>query len=486
MSRFLARTAYAPELPDYELLPFNFARLNEQETVATNLAGEMLVLPNATVDALVNHTLSIDDPAYVSLRARHFLRLPTDKSPIDLLALKVRTRYTRLEHFTNLHIFVVSLRCEHSCPYCQVSRQSEDRESFDMTPEIADRALDLVFRSPSQSLKIEFQGGEPLLNFEMIKYVVEQAKARNLVARRDLAFVIATNLAPITQEMLEFCREHDILISTSLDGPADLHNKNRPRPGKDSWERAINGITLARQTLGVDRVSALMTTTQSSLPRVKDIIDIYLELGFTSIFLRPLSPYGFALKTKSFAAYNTDRWLDFYKSGLDYILEINRAGIAFAEDYASLILTKMLTSNDPGYVDLTNPAGIAIGAIVFNYDGGVFASDESRMLAEMGDNTLRLGDVQTSSYEDIYLSDTLLEALESSFTLSVPMCSDCAFEPFCGADPVYHHATMKDFTGRKPESEFCRRNMAIFKHLLRLMSSDKTTAAIFQRWANRC
>lgn len=486
MSRFLAQSAYTPEHPDYELLPFNFARLDDQETVVTNMSGEMLVLPSITVDALVSHTLSISDPAYVPLRAKHFLRLSEDSSPIELLALKVRTRYARLEHFTNLHVFVVTLRCEHSCPYCQVSRQSEDRESFDMTPEIAEKALDLVFRSPSRSIKIEFQGGEPLLNFEMIRYIVEQAKVRNLIAGRDLAFVIATNLAPITQEMLEFCRTHDILISTSLDGPKDLHNKNRPRPGRDSWERATAGIELTRQTLGFDRVSALMTTTQTSLTRVKDIIDTYLELGFTSIFLRPLSPYGFAIKTKSFAAYNTGNWLDFYKAGLDYILEINRAGIAFSEDYASLILTKMLTSNDPGYVDLTNPSGIGLGAIVFNYDGGVFASDESRMLAEMGDNTFRLGDVENSSYEDIYLSDTLLDALESSFTLSVPMCSDCAFEPFCGADPVYHHAVMKDFTGRKPESEFCKRNMTIFKHLLHLMDSNKETAAIFQRWANRC
>ncbi len=486
MSRFLAHSAYAPSSLDYELLPFNFARLNDQEAVVTNMSGEMLVLPNTTVDALVNHTLHPNDPAYTDLRARHFLRISSDNASVDLLALKVRTRYARLEHFTNLHIFVVSLRCEHSCPYCQVSRQSEDKESYDMTPKIADKALDLVFRSPSQSLKIEFQGGEPLLNFEIIKYVVEQAEDRNILARRDLAFVIATNLAPITQEMLEFCRLHNILISTSLDGPKDLHNKNRPRPGKDSWERAAKGIELARQALGFDRVSALMTTTQASLPRVKEIIDTYLELGFTSIFLRPLSPYGFALKTKSFNAYNTDRWLDFYKAGLDYILEINRTGIRFTEDYTSLILTKMLTSNDPGYVDLTNPSGIGLGAIVFNYDGGIFASDESRMLAEMGDNTLRLGDVETSSYDDIYLSETLLDALEDSFTLSAPMCSDCAFEPFCGADPVYHHAVMNDFTGRKPESEFCRRNMTIFKHILKLMHSNKETAAIFQRWANRC
>jgi His-Xaa-Ser system radical SAM maturase HxsB len=486
MNRFLPPGAYAQSSAPYELLPFNFAKLNDKETVLTNIAGEFLVLPSATVGALVDHTLSSDDPAFVSLRARHFIRLQSDLSPIELLALKVRTRYARLDHFTSLHIFVVTLRCEHSCPYCQVSRQSEDRELFDMTPAIADQALDLVFRSPSQSIKIEFQGGEPLLNFEMVRYVVERAERLNIAARRDLAFVIATNLALVTAEILEFCRQHDILISTSLDGPSELHNRNRPRPGKDSWERAVAGIHMARQMLGFDRVSALMTTTQSSLSFAREIIDTYLALGFTSIFLRPLSPYGFALKTKSFAAYNVNRWLDFYKKGLDYVLEINRAGMSFSEDYASLVLTKMLTSNDPGYVDLTNPAGIGLGAIVFNYDGGVYASDESRMLAEMGDTTLKLGDVRTSSYEDIYLSEPLLTALEDSFTLSAPMCSECAFEPFCGADPVYHHAVMHDFTGRKPSSDFCRRNMAVFHHLIHLMRSDKATEVIFRRWANRC
>ncbi len=52
----------------------------------------------------------------------------------------------------------------------------------------------------------------------------------------------------------------------------------------------------------------------------------------------------------------------------------------------------MLTNDDPGYVDLTSPAGIGIGAIVYNYDGDVYASDEGRMLAEMGDTTFRLGE----------------------------------------------------------------------------------------------
>ncbi|MDF5940030.1 hypothetical protein P4234_29535 [Pseudomonas aeruginosa] len=76
-----------------------------------------------------------------------------------------------------------------------------------------------------------------------------------------------------------------------------------------------------------------------------------------------------------------------------------------------------------------SPAGAGIAAIVFNYDGSVYASDESRMLAEMGDQSFRLGNILTDSYEDIILSDALLDALEQSFTLSAPMCSDCALSP---------------------------------------------------------
>lgn len=486
MSRFLPPAAYLPETQQYDLLPFTFTQLDDGEYLLTNVAGEMVVLPRADLQAFAEHRLTADQRSYADLRSRHFLREPGDAAALELLALKVRTRFARLEEFTGLHVFVVTLRCEHSCPYCQVSRQSEDKGSFDMTPEVADRALDLVFRSPARAIKIEFQGGEPLLNFDLIRHVVERAKDRNRTVGRQLQFVIATNLALATAEMMEYCLEHDIIVSTSLDGPADLHNRNRPRPGKDSWERAVAGIELARRLLGFDRVSALMTTTEASLPRVREIVDTYLQLGFRRVFLRPLSPYGFAVKTKAFAAYNTERWLDFYKTGLDYILEINRSGIDFCEDYTSVVLTKMLTAADPGYVDLMNPTGAGIGAVVYNYDGMVFASDESRMLAEMGDTSFRLGDVRTDSYEQIFLSEQLLGPVEDSFTLSAPMCSDCAFEPFCGADPVYHHVMSGDFLGRKPESEFCRRNMGIFKHLLSLMRTDRFARDLFLRWANRC
>ena len=468
----------------YTMLPWRFTPLdNNEKFVATNMAGEYVVLDRDAVHDFGRQRLSPSNPAYDELKSRHFLIDDDTNVAVDLLALKVRTKLAPLANFTGLHIFVVTLRCEHSCPYCQVSRANDDRRDFDMSEQTALKSLDLVFRSPSPSLKIEFQGGESLLNLPLIRFIVLEAKRRNETAQRDLSFVVATNLAVLDDEALAFLKEHHILASTSLDGPADLHNANRPRPGRDSYERAVAGIARARAELGYYNVGALMTTTAASLGRVRDIIDEYLKLDFGGIFLRPLSPYGFAIKTKSFAAYSRERWLDFYFEGLDYIIDLNRNGFEFIEHYAAMVLKKMLTPQQTRYVDLMSPAGIGIGAIVYNYDGVVYASDESRMLAEMGDRTFALGNVHEDTFEDIMLGDALLDPLIKSFAGSVPGCSSCAFEPWCGADPVFHHATQGDVVGKKPLSAFCTRSMALFRGLISRMEADPATRALFERWA---
>jgi MoaA/NifB/PqqE/SkfB family radical SAM enzyme len=149
-----------------------------------------------------------------------------------------------------------------------------------------------------------------------------------------------------------------------------------------------------------------------------------------------------------------------------------------------MVLKKMLTPLQTSYVDLMSPAGIGIGAVVYNYDGTVYASDESRMLAEMGDTTFALGNVHDDDFAAIFLGDPLLDPLEKSFTGSVPGCSWCAFEPWCGAEPVFHHATQGDFVGKKPLSSFCNRNMAVFRGLISRMEDRPETRLMFERWAN--
>jgi uncharacterized protein len=466
----------------WQLLPMRFHRLDADSVVLINLVGEHVFVTPDELSAVADGTCA-DQELLARLRAAHLIQVPGETLPAELLAIKLRTRMRRLPDSTGLHIFVVTLRCEHTCRYCQVSRQSTAKAEFDMTEETARRALELAFRSPSPHLKIEFQGGEPLLNFPLVRWITAEAKRMNKEHGKDLAFVIATNLALLDEEILDFCAEDDVYLSTSLDGPQDLHNGNRRRPGQDSWQQTVAGIRRVQERLGTDRVSALMTTTEASLDRAAEIIDSYAELGLRGVFLRPISPYGFALRGRGGANYDVSRWLEFYAAGLDRIVELNRQGVPMMEIYASIIAKKMLTNNDPGYVDLTSPAGIGIGALVYNYDGDVYASDEGRMLAEMGDRTFRLGNVHDSSYTDIMLSDGLLRPLMDSIALSAPMCTTCAFEPYCGADPVFHHATAGDFTGHKALSAFCQRNTGVFTLLLRKMRDDPYVRDLMWRWA---
>ena len=326
-----------------------FHRLDPDCVVLTNLVGEYAFVTPGELCDVVDGTCE-DQELLARLRAAHLIQVPGETLPAELLAIKLRTRMRRLPESTGLHIFVVSLRCEHTCRYCQVSRQSSAKNEFDMTEETASRALELAFRSPSPHLKIEFQGGEPLLNFPLIRWITAEAKRMNSEHGKDLAFVIATNLALLDEEILDFCAAEGIQISTSLDGPRDLHNGNRRRPGQDSWQQAVAGIKQVQERLGADHVSALMTTTEASLGRAVEVIDTYADLGLRGVFLRPISPYGFALRRRGGANYDVDRWLEFYSAGLDRIIELNRQGLPMVEIYASIIAKKMLTNSDPGYV----------------------------------------------------------------------------------------------------------------------------------------
>ncbi len=479
-SSFLPSSAYQPG-GGYSLLPLRFIPMDDDRYVATNFAGEHLVLPKTALRELVGHRLDPREPIYDELKSRHFLLEGDSTVAIDLLAAKYRTKQSFLENFTSLFMFVTTLRCDQTCRYCQVSRQSQDRLSFDMTTETADRALDFMFKSPSPTIKVEFQGGESLLNFEIVQHIVRRSLERNEREGRDLTFVLTTNLSSVTSEHLEFCRLHDIQISTSLDGPRELHNRNRPHPERDSYERVTEGIRAAKAALGDDRVSALMTTTEASLEMPSEIVDEYVRQGFTSIFLRSISPYGFALRN-NMAGYHTDRWLDFYKAALAHIIDLNEAGVPFREEYASIILRKILTPYATGYVDLQSPAGIGISAIVFNYDGQIYASDESRMLAEMGDSKFRIGDLMTDDFADVMLSDALLDPLSESIAECVPTCADCGLLPYCGSDPVRAYAVCGDTVDQKATSAFCRKNMGVMLHLIRLLEDDPRAARVLRTW----
>jgi len=393
----------------------------------------------------------------------------------------------------SLHILILTLRCNQQCGYCQASRRPMSAPSVDMSVQTSKRILDMVFQSPSAALTIEFQGGEPLVNFEVLKAVVLDAEKRNETQHRTLYFSVVTNLTLMDEDKLDFLLDHNVTICTSLDGPKSLHDANRPWSNRSSYDHTVTWIERIRQAyrdrgFGNDeyQLNALLTVTHKTLSKASAIVNEYVRLGFRVIHLRPLQPFGLADRTWKRQGYSDSAFLSFYREALDAILALNDQGIEIQEKTASLFLTKMLTDHDPNYMDLRTPCGAAIGQLAYNYDGRVYPCDEARMVAAMGDDVFRIGSVFEDSYETVIRHDTVRAMATASCLEAIPGCAHCAYKPYCGVCPVLSYVSQGDIFARQPTSSRCRTQMGIQDLLFAIMkTADTKTLKILKRWTEQ-
>lgn len=462
----------------YYLLPFHFQPIGNKE-ILTNDLGDYLIVPRGSVQRIINREVAPEENLYKDLSASFFISETPVPHLLDNMATRLATRKSFLDGFTALHIFVMTLRCNQNCIYCQASSRDSSLKGCDIKESDLMMAIDLMFRSPARHLTMEFQGGEPTLVSHLIQKAILYTEHKNQTECREIIYVICSNSVNVSDEFLDFCRQYNVVFSTSLDGPEYLHNHNRGKT--DSYQKVIAGIAIIRSSLGADKVSALMTTSEDSLRYPREIVDAYRQNGFHSVFLRALNPYGLARENNDWSAY-FDAFVEFYKKALEYILELNKQGEGFVEEFTALILRKILTPFPIGFVDLQTPAGIINGVIVYNYDGYVYASDESRMLAETGDYTFRLGKI-SDKYEDLFYGRKAQELSRIWSTECIAGCSECAYQSICGADPVRNYSTQGDSYGYRPGSTICRKNKAIIEYIFKLLDErTEEVLPIFMNW----
>lgn len=468
----------------YTLMPFNFGQVNNQ-ILLTGTAGDYIFLNRVCFNDLINYKLDKNTETYLNLKSKNFISDSKDEllRAIDMTATRYRTKKGFLNEFTTLHMMVITVRCNQKCKYCQVSCEEEEARQYDMSPETACTIVDFILKSPSKNIKIEFQGGEPLLNWDTIVKAVIYAKERNIISKKNLEFVICTNLTSSIEDKLSFIKEHNIAISTSLDGSKDIHDCCRVfRGGTGTYDKFVSNLQLCKKSCGDDSVGALMTTSSYSLNNIKSIIDEYLANGFDGIFLRAINPYGFAEENKNEIGYPTQSFVEMYKVALEYILNINRNGRYFVEFYTTLLLSRILTPFPTGFVDLQSPSGAGISGVIYDYNGDVYPADEGRMLARMGDKYFLMGNVHSNSYREIFQSKVIKEIVNKSCLEVMPHCYGCVFEPYCGADPIRNYLETKDIMGYRLDSGFCEKNKAIFSYLFSIIESNSDANDIFWSW----
>ncbi|MBI5513015.1 MAG: His-Xaa-Ser system radical SAM maturase HxsB [Deltaproteobacteria bacterium] len=418
---------------------------------------------------------------------RAFYRDTVDR---EALVARAREKHRFLRAGPNLHILVVTLRCNQTCVYCHASRAPMDRQGYDMTPETARRAVDLALASSSPGITLEFQGGEPLAAFDVVREAIEYALQRNATMGKSLGFTLVTNLSLMDDDKLDYLVSRRVQLCTSVDGPAALHDRQRRLHGGSAHAEAagwIRRINARYAELGLDpdlyRVEALLTTTREALAHPRELVDTYAELGCRAIYLRPVDPFGFAARAGGRVGYPREAFLAFYREALEHILALNRQGVPMIERFAAIFLTKVLTDSDPNFLDLRSPCGAGIGQVAYNHDGGIYTCDEGRMLADAGDPLFRIGHVEGSTYSSLVNHPTVRALTVVSNLDAQPGCVDCAYRPYCGVCPVYNHAAQGDVHGRMPESPWCATHRGILDLLFeKLAEGDPETLALFARW----
>lgn len=477
-----------PVLSELDAQTPAFFRFREvaQHVVVTNLEGNWLLLAKPEFEAFATGRVEPGSDLMTRLREGNFLRGHYD---VAGAADTLRRRKGFVHGGPNLHLMVVTLRCNETCVYCHASRADMHRTDTDMSRETAEQVVDFALQTTNPSLTIEFQGGEPLVAFDIVRHTIEYALPRARAAGKNLDFTMVSNLSLMDEDKLRFLLDHRVQICTSVDGPQALHDKQRKLPTMSAYDKAtrwIERINEAYAEAGLDptlyHVEALLTTTRETLKQPRAIVDTYVALGCRALFLRPVDPFGFAEKTARIVEYPREEYLSFYREALMYMIDLNLQGTEILERYAAIFLTKILTGDDPNFLDIRSPGGAGIGQLAYNYDGRIFSSDEGRMLHEMGDSTFALGHVARSTYREIVGHPTIRAMAIASNLDGQPDCVHCAYQPYCGTQPEHNHKTLGTMFGRMRESSMCAVHKGIQDVLFELLAGPAHIREVLERW----
>lgn len=438
------------KLDTKNLAYFRFKKLDEETMLITNDLWAYSYLTNDEFKDFIQWWENLSSEKIKELSFKKFFKNTEYYKSDTKFEYGMKNSY--LAFGPILHILVVTLRCNHKCQYCHAAVAPMSAKKMDMSIDTAQKVVDTMFFSTSPIITIEFQWWEALVNWDVVRFVIEYATKKWQKLQKKVDFCIVTNLSLMTDDKLQYLLDHNVNISTSLDGNDEIHNYNRTFQDGNSYEQVtywiqkINGEYEKKAAQnGEDyakKIGALTTVTKKTLPYYKELVDTYLDLGLDGIFLRPLNPYGFAAADLEKLWYSDEQFLEFYRNALDYILEINKGGKVLREHFSTIYLSKILKPRDPNFLDDRSPCWASIGQVAYNHDGKIYSCDEWRMLARMWINNFQIWEVSENpglTYEQMIMSDTTDIMVQSSTLDGMPWYNESVYKPYMWVCPIHNY-----------------------------------------------
>ena len=180
--------------------------------------------------------------------------------------------------------------CNLNCEYCFASQGKYQGERAVMSFEVGKRAFDWLIENSGtrRNLEVDFFGGEPLMNFEVVKQLVAYARSIEKEKGKNFRFTLTTNGLLIDDDVIDFANKEMSNVVLSLDGRKEVHDRYRvDYNGNGSWEKIVPKFQKLVKARENKNYYMRGTFTHQNPDFLKDI-EVMLDLGFTELSMEPV------------------------------------------------------------------------------------------------------------------------------------------------------------------------------------------------------
>jgi uncharacterized protein len=369
-----------------------------------------------------------------------------------------------------LHIVVTTRRCNLDCTYCHMYPQPMDALTTENDLDLATipYIARFIMSSPRPSLTVEFQGGEPFLNFPAMVQMFDEINGLNASVGKKINFSVTSNLMVANDEQLAYCYENKIQVAYSLNGPQPLHDLVRiTRSGAGSHAVVMRRVDHIRSKFpGLLGSYPLCVITEGNMAQLNQMADYYFDLGFKELGLIHLKNLGNA---RGRVEFDVRKFVPHYFDLLDHIYNKNKLSEnCYTERIAKIALQKILYPSNPLFVDWRNPIGYFSNCVIYDYDGEILPVDEARSLRDV----FSLGNVRNTTYDELIRKRSSFDTLNLSIRDRDSICRECTYNPYCGVSPVLNYAKTGKLAPEPHVSDECILVLAVFDWLFKKLIEE--------------
>lgn len=252
---------------------------NDKETVLSRIREKYTNSPSVTESDVEECYNQIEE-----LRADGKL---FTKDEFEPMAGELKARTSGVVKALCLHI---AHTCNLNCSYCFASQGKYHGERALMSFDVGKRALDFLVENSGtrRNLEVDFFGGEPLMNFDVVKQLVQYARSIEKEKGKNFRFTLTTNGVLVDDDVIDFANREMSNVVLSLDGRKEVHDRYRvDYAGNGSWEKIVPKFQKFVEARNGKNYYMRGTFTHANPDFLEDIKTM-LDLGFSELSMEPV------------------------------------------------------------------------------------------------------------------------------------------------------------------------------------------------------